>query len=271
MYKGDTHVHSCFSMDSNEELEKIFERAIELGFDEITITDHMDCEEREEDDYFVFNIEDYLKTLNAYKQKYKEKLKIKIGMELGIQPHTHKRFEEILKSDCYDFLIGSSHAVDGLDSSLSALYKRFKNKDELHRRYFEIILENIEKYDGINTYGHLDYIRRYGGAYFPDHKKVDLELHKDLIDKILKKLIEKKIGLEVNTSGIRYGVGDFHPCREIIARYKELGGEIITIGSDAHKASDIGKDFDSARELLKSLGFKYFCVFTNKKPEFHEL
>lgn len=271
MYKGDTHIHSCFSMDSNEDLEKIFERAIELGFDEIAITDHMDYEAKEEDDYFVFDIKKYIETLNYYKEKYKNKLKIKIGMELGLQPHLYERYEPILKSDCYDFLIGSSHAVDGLDSSVSALYKKFKNKDELHKRYFEIILENIEKYEGINTYGHLDYIRRYGGAFFPDYKIINLELHKNLIDKILNKLIEKKIGLEVNTSGIRYGVGDFHPCKEILARYKELGGEIITIGSDAHKSADIGKDFDSARELLKSLGFKYFCVFTNRKPEFKEL
>lgn len=271
MYKGDSHVHSCFSTDSNEKLENIFERAIELGLNEITITDHMDYADREEDDYFVFNINDYLKTLNAYKQKYKDRLNIKIGMELGLQPQLYKRFEPILKSDVYDFLIGSSHAVDGIDAGFSELYRRFKNKDELHKRYFETILENLEVYDGINTYGHLDYIIRYGGAFFPDHKELNLELHKELIDKILTKLIEKKIGLEINTSGIRYKVGDFHPRREILARYRELGGEIITLGSDAHKASDIAKDFDTAREHLKSLGFTHFCTFTKKKPEFHEL
>ena len=175
MYKGDSHIHSCFSTDSNEKLENIIERAIELGLDEITITDHMDYADREEDDYFVFDTKEYLKDLKALKEKYKDRINLKIGMELGLQPQLYKRFEHILKSDEYDFLIGSSHAVDGLDSSVSSLYRKFKNKDELHHRYFENILENLEIYDGINTYGHIDYIRRYGGAFFPDHKELNLE------------------------------------------------------------------------------------------------
>lgn len=271
MYKSDSHLHSEFSTDSKEKLENIVARAIELGLDEIVITDHMDYADTEEEDCFVFNIDDYLKTLKELRKKYKDKIKIKIGMELGLQPQLYKRFEHILKSDEYDFLIGSSHAVDGIDSGFSELYKRFNNKDELHRRYFEIILENLEIFNGINTYGHLDYIRRYGGAFFPDHKEVDLELHKDLIDKILKKLIEKGIGLEVNTSGLRYKVGDFHPCTDILKRYKELGGKIITIGSDAHKAEDVAKDIEKAKEHLKSLGFMHYCTFTKKKPEYREL
>ena len=271
MYKSDSHLHSNFSTDSTEKLENIIERAIELGLDEIVITDHMDYADTEEEDCFVFNIEDYLKTLKELREKYKDKINLKIGMELGVQPHLYKRYEPILKSDEYDFLIGSSHAIDGIDASFSRLYQKFENKDELHRRYFETILENLEIYEGINTYGHLDYIRRYGGAFFPNHKEVDLELHKELIDKILKKLIEKNIGLEINTSGIRYQVGDFHPCTEILKRYRELGGKIITIGSDAHKALDVGKDIENAKKHLKSLGFTHYCTFTKKKPEFREL
>ena len=81
MYKGDSHIHSCFSTDSNEKLENIIERAIELGLDGIVVTDHMDYADREEDDYFVFNIDEYLKTLKALKEKYKDKINLKIGME----------------------------------------------------------------------------------------------------------------------------------------------------------------------------------------------
>ncbi len=273
MYKGDSHIHSCFSADSDEKLENIIERAIEIGLDEIVITDHMDYNDDEKDDIFVFNIDDYLKTLNAYRQKYKDKINIKIGMELGIQPQLFKRYEPILKSDAYDFLIGSSHSAMGIDVGYLEYHEHFKNKDEAHRRYFEEILKNLEIYDNthINTYGHLDFIRRYGGGIFRDHSELNLELHREIIDEILKKLIEKKIGLELNTSGIRYGLGEFHPCNEIFKRYKELGGEIITLGSDAHRACDIAKDFDKAREFLKSLGFKYFCTFTKKKIEYREL
>lgn len=271
MYKGDSHVHSKFSADSREELENIFERAVELGLDEITITDHMDFADDEKDDLFVFDVEEYCRTLYAYRQKYKNKLNIKVGVEVGIQPHLYGRYEPILKAGCWDFIIGSSHSVDHIDVGHNEIYLKYKTKDEVHRRYFETILENLDIYDDISVYGHLDFIRRYGGGVHKDHKIIDLELHKDLIDKILKKLIEKNIGIELNTSGIRYGVNDFHPCREIVLRYKELGGKIITIGSDAHKAEDVAKDFDKAKKLLKDLGFKQFCTFTNRKVEFKEL
>lgn len=271
MYKGDSHIHSNFSADSKEELENIFKRALELGLDEVTITDHMDFADIEENDIFVFNVEEYCKTLYAYRQKYKNKLNIKIGVELGIQPYLYKRYEPILKANCWDFIIGSSHSVNHMSVGHNEIYLKYKNKDEVHRKYFETILENLDIYNNISVYGHLDFIRRYGGEIYSDHKIIDLELHKDIIERILKKLIDKNIGIEINTSGIRYGVGDFHPCKEIIIKYKELGGKIITIGSDAHKAEDIAKNFDEVKDFLKSIGYKYFCTYTNRKIEFKEL
>ncbi len=96
-------------------------------------------------------------------------------------------------------------------------------------------------------------------------------MHKEVIDKILKKLIEKKIGIEINTSALRYGLRDFHPCRKILKRYRELGGEIITIGSDAHRALDIMRDFDKAKDVLRELGFEKYCVFTKRKLEYKDL
>lgn len=271
MYRGDSHVHSNFSKDSRENLENIFEKAIELGLDEITITDHIDFADSEKDDLFVFDIEEYKKILNAYKQKYKDKLIIKIGVEVGIQPHLYKRYKPLLKENCWDFVIGSSHSADKLDVGHDEIYLKYKTKDEVHRKYFETILENLDIYDGINVYGHLDLIRRYGGRIYKDHKIINMDLHKEIIDEILKKLISKNIGLEINTSGRRYNLEEFHPSKDILKRYRELGGKIITIGSDAHRAEDIEKDFSEAREILKSLGYKYFCTFTNRKPEFKEL
>ena len=70
---------------------------------------------------------------------------------------------------------------------------------------------------------------------------------------------------------MRYGLKDFHPCRRNLERYKELGGRIITMGSDAHKASDIMKDFDKAREELKEIGFEKFCTFEKRKAIYRDL
>lgn len=117
----------------------------------------------------------------------------------------------------------------------------------------------------------MDFINRYGRSVYDDYKKINFEMHKELIDKILIKLIEKNIGIEINTSALRYGLRDFHPCRKILKRYKELGGKIITMGSDAHRALDITRDFDKAREVLKEIGFEKFCVFEQRKAEYKEL
>ena len=145
------------------------------------------------------------------------------------------------------------------------------SKDEAHRMYFEEILETIKLFPRISVCGHLDFINRYGKAFHNDYKEINFELHKEIIDQIFIKLIKKNIGIELNTSGLRYGLKDFHPCRRNLERYKELGGRIITMGSDAHKASDIMKDFDKAREELKEIGFEKFCTFEKRKAIYRDL
>ena len=120
----------------------------------------------------------------------------------------------------------------------------------------------------MDTYGHLDYIVRYG----PNQNRFySYEKYQDILEAILKKLIEKNVGLEVNTGGYHYGLGEPNPCTAIIRRYKELGGEIITIGADAHAPEKIGYDFDRAAQVLKECGFEYYTVFKERKPEFIRL
>ena len=133
------------------------------------------------------------------------------------------------------------------------------------------VLENIDLFPEISVYGHLDFINRYGKGVYENYKEFNYELHQDILDKILKKLISKNIGLEVNTSGFRYGLDNFHPHINILKRYKELGGKIITIGSDSHKAEDIMRNFDKVKRMLKELGFNSYCTFKNRKVEYRDL
>ena len=93
----------------------------------------------------------------------------------------------------------------------------------------------------------------------------------DIIDEILKLLIEKEKGLEVNSAGLKYGLPFAHPHPDVLKRYRELGGEIITIGADAHKPEHIAYDFAKAEEILKSCGFKYYTEFFEQKPVFKQL
>ena len=90
----------------------------------------------------------------------------------------------------------------------------------------------------------------------------------DLFDEILKELITRGKGIEVNTAGLSYGLSHPHPAIPIIQRYRDLGGEILTIGSDAHKKENVGYAFAQIPDLLRACGFHYYCVFQNRKPEF---
>lgn len=270
MYKADSHVHSSFSGDSMEKLENIIERAIETGMDEITITDHLDLEFPGEINIFELDFKTYVETLKKLKKLYRNNIKIKIGIELGLQPQLEGKYDEIFNCEDIDFIIGSFHCVKGMDVADRKFFEKYA-KDEAHRIYFEEILNTIDLFPKINVCGHLDFINRYGRSVYDDYKKINFEMHQELIDKILIKLIEKNIGIEINTSALRYGLRDFHPCRKILKRYKELGGKIITMGSDAHRALDIMRDFDKAREVLKEIGFEKFCVFEQRKAEYKEL
>lgn len=270
MYKADSHIHSNFSGDSMEKLENIIERAIETGMDEITITDHLDLEFPGEVNIFELDFKTYVETLKKLKNLYKNNIKIKIGIELGLQPQLKDKYDEIFNCEDIDFIIGSFHCVRGMDVADRKFFEKY-SKDEAHRIYFEEILNTIDLFPKINVCGHLDFINRYGRSVYDDYKKINFEMHRELIDKILIKLIEKNIGIEINTSALRYGLRDFHPCRKILKRYKELGGKIITMGSDAHRALDIMRDFDKARDVLKEIGFEKFCVFEKRKAEYKEL
>ena len=95
--------------------------------------------------------------------------------------------------------------------------------------------------------------------------------YKDILDEILSVLLKKEKGLELNTGSLRSGTKDVSPCRELLARYHELGGSLITVGSDAHKASDVASDFSLASEILTDCGFKYYCIYEKHQPVYMKL
>ena len=188
-------------------------------------------------------------------------------MELGLQPEILRENAVFAKSYEFDFIIGSSHICHGKDPYYPAFFAG-RSEEEAHREYFESILENIRKFSNFDVYGHLDYVVRYGPNM---DKNYSSEKYKDIIDAILKLLLEKGKGIELNTGGIKKGMKDFHPCIDILRRYRELGGEIITIGSDSHDVSHIADSFDRAADVLKECGFRYYTIFEQRTPEYIKL
>ena len=265
----DCHMHSDFSGDSDTPMENLIQQAIQKGLQGICITEHLDHDfpANSDNTSFDLDVRSYRETLFSLREKYAGQLDIRFGVELGLQPHLKDFSEGLLLVTPFDFVIGSSHLVHGRDPYYP---EYFEGREEAacYREYFESILENISAFSGMDVYGHLDYIVRYGPNKNRDYS---YRKYQDVLDEILHVIIEKGLGIELNTGGYHYGLGEPNPCTEILKRYREMGGEIITIGSDAHKTEKIAFDFDKAAAVLENCGFQYYTVFQNRKPEFLKL
>ena len=167
----------------------------------------------------------------------------------------------------FDYVIGSIHLVNSRDPYYPSF---FEGREELtaYREYFECVLQNLKSYTNFDSLGHLDYVVRYGPTKNENYAWTQ---YQEILDAILRILIKNEIALEVNTGGYKYGLGEPNPCADILKRYKELGGKLLTIGSDAHYSRDIGSGFDIAYDMLKSCNFKYYNIFRKRKPEFIQL
>lgn len=268
---ADCHFHTSFSGDSDSPMEEMIKQGIKLGLTHMCFTEHNDFDFPEGpgggSDQFLLNTDSYLYDFLRCREKYKDRIKLLFGVELGLQPHLMRENAVYAKCFDFDFIIGSSHVCNRKDPYYPSFYEG-RSEEEAYREYFTSILDNIKKFSNFDVYGHLDYVVRYG----PDtDKNYTYEKYKDLFDEILALLIEKEKGIEINTGGIRKGLKDLHPCTDIIRRYRELGGEIITIGSDAHEPVHIGCDFDKASNVLKECGFQYYTIFEKRTPEFKRL
>ena len=268
---ADCHVHTNFSGDSTSSMESMIEQGIKNGLSYICFTDHMDYDYPEQylenGCQFEFDVDAYFSKIQAMQKKYKDQINILAGIELGIQPHLADRLENLVSSYPFDFVIGSSHVVHGVDPYYLKFYEG-RSEKAAYREYFESILENIQAFDGFDVYGHIDYVVRYGPTKNTNYIWTE---YQDIIDEILKLLISKGKGIEINTGGFKYGLGHPNPTEEILARYHELGGEIITIGADAHAPEHVAFDFEKIPDILKNAGFDYFTVFKKRKPEFIKL
>lgn len=277
MICADYHVHSDFSSDSDTPMEDMIARAISLGMNTLTFTDHMDFDYPTTNEAnFLFNAQDYINQLNALKEKYRNTLTIRTGIELGLQPHIVPLINQLLNDYSFDFIIGSSHIIHGEDPYYPPYWERLLAQYETEmeamemgvRNYFLSIKENIDAFQGFQVYGHLDYIVRYAPT---KAKYYTPECYHDILTTILKTLIDTGKGIEVNTSGYKSGLGFPNPHPYILKLYQTLGGEIITIGSDAHTKEFLGYEFPRVQDLLKECGFSYYTTFEQQKPTFHKL
>lgn len=269
MIRTDSHMHTAFSSDSDTPMEEMIKKSIDLGLTSICFTDHYDMDfptDMYDDMDFQLDTPSYLKEFIRLKEIYQKKIDLRIGVELGLGPDLASKIEAYLEeyNDVFDFVIGSTHLVDKKDPYLPDYFNQFSEEKDGIRRYFEENIYNLTNFHQMDSFGHCDYVVRYApnkdDFYLPSD-------YQDLLDTFLNMLIDKGVALELNTAGWKYGMKSANPHIDILRRYRELGGELLTVGADGHIPAHIAYDFKKASEMLTSLGFSYYTIYRNRKPE----
>ncbi len=257
----DSHVHTINSPDGHDTIISLVEDAKERGFYYVATTDHLDLD---------LKVCKYNKTpvawnhidLDKYYDEWKKAskacgdVKFRFGIEAGYDKGANEAYIETFKKYPFDVVINSVHFVDGWDVYFINPFI-FKSKKKIYKHYLEKILESLDAPYEYDIVGHIGYVTR--NAPYKD-KSLKLADFEDLINAILKKIIEKDKALEINT---HHGI---LPTEEILQRYYDLGGRRISFGSDTHRF-ELGKDLKEVIALCKKIGFTHFSVYTKHIPE----
>jgi histidinol-phosphatase (PHP family) len=259
----DYHMHTVVSFDGHHRGIDMAEAALGAGLKEICFTDHLDYDPLNQMGILAFDTARYNE---EYDDLELPGLKIRLGMEFGMTVDNREQFKLDLQRRPFDFVLGSIHFVDDLDVYFEE-YWADKTVFQAERRYLEATLESVRFHDDFDVLAHLTYIAK--ARCHPAPRAVPYQEHEEIIEEILRVLVSKGKGLEMNTSGVDR-CGGFLPEREYFRRFKELGGEIVTVGSDAHNSGRVGQYTFDACEILKDI-FGYVCTFEGRKPIFHKL
>ena len=256
-------MHSMVSFDGKEKPEDMLHAAEAAGLKEICFTDHIDFDPRAEKQVMFFELKDYSA---AYDHLISDKLKLRRGVEYGMIAGHPELMQQMLGGRKFDFVIGSVHFVDGWDVYFPP-YWEGKTMEQAERRYLEEVLACIQSHDDFDVLGHLTFISKAWNN--PTNRPVEYARYADLVDEIFRELIRKDKGIEVNTSGM-VACGDYLPSKEFVRRFHELGGKIVTVGSDSHTVDRVGQHCAEAARMVADI-FGYVCTFENRQPIFHKI
>lgn len=266
---ADYHLHTDHSGDSTAPMETQILAGLDRGLKYMCFTDHYDPEFPYENvpdvspGTFELDYGSYREEFLVMKEKYSDRIDLSFGIEIGLQPHLGDYLRSYFASHPdFDFIIGSNHLCGGMDPYYPSFLES-RSEEEALSLYLEDTLTNLKTFPDIDTCGHLDYVARY----LPHREQFyTYRAFAAQIDPILLELISRGIALEVNTAPLMKGLRFFNPLPEILARYRELGGELITIGSDAHVPEKVAGRFKETADILRSLGFTHYAVYKERKP-----
>ncbi len=246
-------------MDGQSEMAAVCERAIRLGMSEIAFTDHADFGPADPPDYF--HPVEYLAEIERCRARYGHQLTIRAGVEMG-EPHLFARqAQAVLAAGEFDLVLGSAHYAEELQAAWKADFFEQPLR-QAYEAYFRQVVRLAAEGD-FDILAHVDLVKRdarqFGQAYDGPAP------YADLIRTALRSIIERGKGIEINTSPLRRGQPEPCPSIEVLRWYRELGGEILTFGSDAHTADDIGACFNTALDMARSAGFTRLAHFEKRQ------
>lgn len=257
----DSHTHTDNSYDGHHSAMYLCERAELNGMRAITFTDHVEIDYYERDHFDRSAVQSYFETVKA-RSAFRGKLIVCAGIELGQPMYDVATAEKVVAALKYDEVIGSVHNLRGLPDFMFLDY----TSQDIHKLMLDYFyeLQLMVDWGNFDTLAHLTYPLRYiTGEHEID---VDLSKYTEQIDSILKGLVEKNKALEINTSGLRQKIGKTLPDESFVKRFKELGGEYITIGSDAHYAEHLGAGIPEGMAMAERCGFKTVTLFQKREP-----
>lgn len=277
----DCHTHTQFSVDSEADIELVIEKAVSLGLSALAVTDHCECNRwyseehyKDEDTYRYFDFgkdfESSVSTVTRLKEKYSDKIELICGVELGQAEQEPEIADIVVNDKRVDFIIGSVHQLPKTEDFAFLDYKMFSESEikNLLERYF-LEIHKLCLWGKFDILGHLTYVLRYMEGAFGI--KMDMSRYNDIIEEIFKAVISKGKGIEINTSGLRQQYKNTFPSYEYVRLYKELGGEILSLGSDSHFVEDIGKGIAEGAKIARNAGFRYIAYYKEHKPNFIRL
>lgn len=277
----DCHTHTQFSVDSEADIGLCIKRAAELGLAAYAITDHCECnrwysKEHYPDEttyqYFDFgkDFENSVSAVTELKNKHGDELNLICGVEMGQATHDFEIAEKIVSDTRLDFVLASMHQLPKTEDFCFIDYSSYTTDGiyELCQSYFEELYK-LSVWGKFDVLAHLTYFMRY--LKLKAGIDLDISRYDDIITDIFRVLARSGKGLEINTSGIRQGFGDCFPSLKYVKLFRDMGGEIVTIGSDSHTVEDIAANSADGIEIARAAGFTRAAYFKKRKPYFIDI
>ncbi|MGI6722620.1 MAG: histidinol-phosphatase HisJ family protein [Anaerovoracaceae bacterium] len=255
------HTHTGFSDDCDHTFDEMVAAAAETNLEGIAITDHYDPGYPDPEFPFTIDFPAYQAAMEKKQRELEGRLEIIKGVEIGIMDSELQAAHDLAASYDYDFIIGSFHCLR--NQALDLIDYSQLDRSAVTRDFYSYMYDMLKKFKDYDVIGHYTIIDRYIGGIF------DLDPSMDIIRETLKMIIEDGKGIEINTSSYKYNMPVGLPRIQILEAYRELGGEILTIGSDSHEPERYGSHFDKALAIARGVGFKYYCSYKNREPVFH--